>query len=200
MKNKHKNLEVESWVTIPFGDGFYQVSDSGKVRSWLNRGGRVFKDGRGKRSIRMDEPRILKQSKNGSGYLSVDVMGKKSVRVHRMVAEAFVENPEKKPYVNHKNGIKTDNRCQNLEFCTQKENVSHAFKSGIKQNPVKWKDFVILQKDVNGNIVKTWDSISQAAKCGAYNASGLSDAVGGQQRLHRGFLWERVLRSTLNMK
>ena len=83
----------------------------------------------------------LKPAISKKGYLQVglQVNGKLiSKRVHRIIAETFIPNPENKPMVNHINGIKTDNRIGNLEWCTAKENVAHAISMGlfVFPNPV----------------------------------------------------------------
>lgn len=81
--------------------------------------------------------RLLKQTISKTGYatLSTRIGGRKGVcklfRVHRLVAECFCDNSDEKPFVNHKDGVKTNNRYDNLEWCTPKENAIHAVQTGL---------------------------------------------------------------------
>lgn len=77
--------------------------------------------------------RFLKPVKKKTGYRNIDLCNGsvKTFQIHRLVAETFIENPENKPYVNHKDGRKSNNKKSNLEWATQSENIKHAWDNGL---------------------------------------------------------------------
>lgn len=117
---------MERWKPVIGYEGIYEVSNYGNVRN-------------------VTSGHVLLQTNTTTGYRKVELYknGRKNLRVHRLVASAFINNTYGKPYINHKNGNKTDNRVENLEWCTQKENVNHAIRTGLKRTVVKNTDDVI---------------------------------------------------------
>lgn len=120
------------WRDIKGYEGLYQVSDTGEVRS-------VDRVSTGKRN-RMLKGRVLSKTKTSTGYWKVELCkdGKAtSSKVHRLVALAFIDNPENKPSINHIDNNPLNNNVCNLEWCTQAENVLHAVGIGARKKKPK---------------------------------------------------------------
>lgn len=118
----------EIWKDVVGYEGEYQVSSSGRVRSL----DRYVKSARGKRLVRGITMQLMKHP---HGYRSVSLRGVNRVLVHRLVAEAFIGAPPRGcTDVNHINGVKHDNRVQNIEYCTRRQNVRHAMATGLMNN------------------------------------------------------------------
>lgn len=118
----------EIWRDIEGYEGHYQVSNLGRVKS-LER----YMNGRNGGKSLLKE-RILKPIKNNRGYLNVNLSKnrkRKNANIHRLVAKAFIPNPDNKPEVNHVDTNKKNNRADNLEWATTKENIRHAWEKGL---------------------------------------------------------------------
>jgi hypothetical protein len=129
--------QVEFWRPIQNFEG-YDVSSFGRVRSWWKRITARKEDGTygGTCTVRADVPYVL-QSNRSRPYLqvSMSVQNKRKSRlVHRLVAKAFLSNPENLPQVNHVNCLKRDNRLENLEWISGQMNMDHAVASGLILN------------------------------------------------------------------
>lgn len=113
----------EVWKPIAQFNGRYDVSNKGRIRSWINMGRRKLKT-----------PEIRKTGYNNCGYEYIVISYKSkqyTESIHRLVAITFIPNPENKPCVNHIDGDKTNNHASNLEWMTHKENTRHGMETGL---------------------------------------------------------------------
>lgn len=171
-------LKNEIWKDIKGYDGIYKVSNLGRIKSIRNN-------------------KILKLYKNKkNNYISVHFSLKnkqKNIRVHRLVAQAFIPNMLNKPYINHKDGNKQNNNANNLEWCTQKENVQHAinilgrdYSKGIEK--MHLKNYVKVRREDG----KIYNSIKEAKKdIGNMNAH-IVEVCQGKLKKTCGYSWSYV--------
>ena len=129
-----ENLPNEIWKDVAGFEGLYQISNMGRLKRMATMSHGV---GFGVKSDRFLTEKIKLQSNDKNGYLITSLTkGKRQTqfRVHVLVAKAFIPNPENKPTVNHKLGIKTDNRATELEWMTHKEQIIHAQLLGLRKS------------------------------------------------------------------
>lgn len=139
---------------------------------------------------------MLKPIKNKNGYLQVYLCKdgeKQHFRLHKLIANIFIPNPDNKPQINHINGNKTDNRVYNLEFCTCSENNQHAFKLGLNKAR-KGKENVcskrVLQYDLQGNFIREWESTMDIQRELKIRNSCISACCNGLYKQSHNYIWK----------
>ena len=140
-------METEIWKSIPRFDGRYEASTLGRIRTVEHN---IMRSNGKRHTVKQT---ILKPATNHSGYYRFAVKENNkltSFYVARIIAETFINNPENKKEVNHINGIKTDNRPINLEWCTRSENCKHSFDTGLQK---------AKRGTLNGMAKLTWEQV-----------------------------------------
>lgn len=180
----------EIWKDVIGYKGTYQVSNLGRVKSLEKT---YIHNVHKHPSIRKEK--LLKQgySHKLNGYpvvsLTKSAYKAKTYKVHRLVAMAFIPNPNKRKTVNHKNGIKTDNTVENLEWATYSENFCHALSNGlikIKKGYDDYRSKQVLQLSKKGILIREWANASATP----YIPSNIRNCCNGKRKSASGFMWK----------
>lgn len=182
----------EIWKDVIGYEGLYQISNYGNIKSlkkWIRQYNKYI-----------NKEKLLKPCVNKIGYYVVVLYKNKNKRshlLHRLIAEAFIPNPENKPQINHIDGNKMNYNISNLEWCTQSENMIHAFKNGLEKpnkpmlnrkgnkNPLSKK---VIQFDLNNNFINEYNSYTEATNITKINHIG--DCCNGKLKTAGGFIWK----------
>lgn len=182
-----KNME-EIWLPVVGYEGLYEVSNLGNVKTL----GMVVAHSDGR--VRHCKGKLMKTSECSKrdeaekGYLEVRLTNEnkesKAHRVHRLVAEAFIENVDNKPIVNHIDGDKHNNNVDNLEWATYSENNQHAYDNNLRTDNKQ-----VVMYDCNDNIVKIFNSLHEAGRSVGCNHRNIHLVCNGQRKTAGGFRW-----------
>lgn len=172
------NYLNEIWKDISGFNGIYQASNYGRIKS-----------------LYFNKVTILKSANNGSGYPTVVLCKnkqRKTYLVHRLVWETFNDEIPEGMQVNHINECKTDNRLENLELMTRKENCNYGTRNqrlSERQINDKTKSKHVFQYSLNGEFIKEWESAHEIERILNYNRGNICNCCRGIKNSANGYKW-----------
>lgn len=174
----------EIWKDVVGYEGLYQVSNLGRVKSYAH----IV---RCRNGIRIQPSKVLSNCFDGK-YFHVTLFrnNKRNIcLVHRLVAVAFIPNPNNKKTINHIDGVKTNNKVDNLEWNTYSENIKHAFRLGLNHSNGGNTAKAILSYDLNGNFVKEYKSTNDAARKLHLSTGNIWSVLNGNRKQVKGLIF-----------
>lgn len=172
---------MEEWRKVKGFEGAYEISNHGNLRS-------IDRVSFGKRY----SGKLINKAHDRSGYL-VNILSyegkRKTVRRHRLVAEAFIPNPEGKPEVNHIDGNKANNHVENLEWATHRENTDHAWITGLTKAPPAEKPKKVIQY-YEELLIAEYSSIEIAAHINSISAEDICKCCKGKRKNAGRYTWK----------
>lgn len=171
------------------------------------KGYKIYEDGtiesfKTNNDIKQNPQRVLKAYPNTKSYLLVDLRPKRAIKVHRLVAKAFIPNPENKPQVNHKDGDKNNNHISNLEWVTNGENQKHANALGLRKTPKGKENYqydsdhkncrAVRKLTLGGEEVAIYNSLAMAGRSLNKGYTSISKCCHGKIDTAYGYKWEFV--------
>lgn len=175
---------TEEWRDVKGAEGEYEVSNKGQVRSVTRK---IKQKNRwGTTSMAFVRGGILRGRPDKNGYLEVCIHGK-NAKIHRLVADAFIPHKKCQTIVNHKNGVKDDNRAENLEWATVQKNAWHA--RFVLKSLCGGKRRAVEQLDMNDRYVRRYDSLADAARAIGCTSTTICDCCKGKRKSYGGYQW-----------
>ena len=179
------------WFDIPGFKNIYQISRSGHVLALE----KTLKSSRGN-GIVLRKQKLIKDRPDKDGYRIISLSKNKeafTLKIHRLLGIVFIDNPENKPQINHKNRIKYDNNLSNLEWVTQSENMLHSYRNGTRKsimNGMNPYSKTVYKYDLNKNLIDVYLSASDAGRKNKLIPTNISKCCRLKKGTCGGFIWE----------